>query len=264
MVFFCPNSLESAFESEKISPLQNAAGAFPFSLYANSLGAISDPTIISNNQSLFSAGSHHRKFGLKSLTQSCFVIGGTFHQYGVGLGLSRFGNPNYSETQVSILGGKNYKELVQIGISLNMYQLSITNYGQAVAIGSRVTIRYAMGSNVELIISLLNVNRPVLGQSREKLPQVISTGFLAKPHDQIRGQVSLVQDTEFPISVRLGLIYQPFNQIAIAVGKVHQPNIFTTGGYIHWKNFRIEIGYLSHANLGLSTYQTGISYTRIP
>ena len=264
LVFFYPKQLYGAFESESLSPLQNAAGSIPFSIHPNSLGALSDPTIISVNRSPFGAGSLNRKFGLKSLTESLFVVGGNFQDFGVGLGVSRFGNPNYQETLVSILGTKNYKELVQLGISLNMYQLRISNYGQAWAIGSRISIRYTMGAKVETMMSYLNANRPVIGQSKEKLPQVISAGILVRPSEKITGQASLVQDTEFPISVRFGMIYKLIDQMDIAIGKIQQPNIFTTGGCINWKNFRIEFSYLFYADLGFITYQTGINYTHIP
>ena len=65
-----------------------------------------------------------------------------------------------------------------------------------------------------------------------------------------------LQEEDFPIEL--------LDQIDIAVGKVQQPNIFTTGGCINWKEFRIEFSCLSYANLGFITYQTGISYTHIP
>tara|TARA_B100000953_G_scaffold178460_1_gene146997 strand:+ start:366 stop:1160 length:795 start_codon:yes stop_codon:yes gene_type:complete len=264
VVFFCSNKVYGAFDSESLSSFQNAAGAFPFSIYPNSLGALSDPTILFINRSPFGAGSINRKFGLRSLMESLFVVGGNFRNLGLGLGLSRFGNSTYQETQISILGAKSYKELVQLGISLNMYQLSISHYGQAQTIGSKVSVRYAMGTHVETMISLLNVNRPVIGQSKEKLPQIISAGILVRPNDKIIGQASFVQDTEFPISVRFGMIYKLLDQIDIAVGKIQQPNIFTTGGCINWKEFRIEFSCLSYTNLGFITYQTGISYTHIP
>ena len=239
-------------------------GHFHFLFTPNSLGALSDPTILLINRSPFGAGSINRKFGLRSLMESLFVVGGNFRNLGLGLGLSRFGNSSYQETQISILGAKSYKELVQLGISLNMYQLSISNYGQAEAIGSKVSVRYAMGTHVETMMSFLNVNGPVIGQSNEKLPQIISAGLLVRPNEKIIGQASFVQDTEFPISVRFGMVYKLLDQIDIAVGKVQQPNIFTTGACINWKEFRIEFSCLSYANLGFITYQTGISYTHIP
>ncbi|MEO2185480.1 MAG: hypothetical protein ABGX30_02790, partial [bacterium] len=62
MVFFCSNKVYGAFDSESLSSFQNAAGAFPFSIYPNSLGALSDPTILLINRSPFGAGSINRKF----------------------------------------------------------------------------------------------------------------------------------------------------------------------------------------------------------
>ena len=76
MVFFCSNKVYGAFDSESLSSFQNAVGAFPFSIYPNSLGALSDPTILLINRSPFGAGSINRKFGLRSLMESLFVVGG--------------------------------------------------------------------------------------------------------------------------------------------------------------------------------------------
>ena len=43
VVFFCSNKVYGAFDSEILSSFQNAAKEFPFSIYPNSLGALSDP-----------------------------------------------------------------------------------------------------------------------------------------------------------------------------------------------------------------------------
>ena len=95
VVFFCSNKVYGAFDSESLSSFQNAVGAFPFSIYSNSLGALSDPTILFINRSPFGAGSINRKFGLKPIMESLFIVGGNFRNLGLGLGLSRFGNASY-------------------------------------------------------------------------------------------------------------------------------------------------------------------------
>ena len=76
----------------------------PFSIYPNSLGALSDPTVLLINRSPFGAGSINRKFGLRSLMESLFVVVGNFRKLCLGFGLFRFGNLIYQETQISILG----------------------------------------------------------------------------------------------------------------------------------------------------------------
>ena len=49
MVFFYPKPTAAAFESEILSPFQNAAGAMPFAIYPNSVGPLSDPSILTGN-----------------------------------------------------------------------------------------------------------------------------------------------------------------------------------------------------------------------
>ena len=82
VVFLYPNSLFSAFETITLSPLQNAAGAVPFGIYDNSIGALLDPTSLVDSQPLFCAGSMNRKFGMKDLSETSFIIGGHFRKYG--------------------------------------------------------------------------------------------------------------------------------------------------------------------------------------
>ena len=81
MVFFYPEPTAAAFESEILSPFQNAAGAMPFAIYPNSVGPLSDPSILTGNQSLFWAAIQNQKFGMKSLSESFGVIGLAFKKY---------------------------------------------------------------------------------------------------------------------------------------------------------------------------------------
>ena len=82
VVFLYPNSLFSAFETITLSPLQNVAGAVPFGIYDNSIGALLDPTSLVDSQPLFCAGSMNRKFGMKDLSETSLIIGGHFRKYG--------------------------------------------------------------------------------------------------------------------------------------------------------------------------------------
>ncbi len=263
LTLFPPNYLYAAFDSNILSPIQNAAGAFPFSVYGNSLSSISDPSNLTSTQPLFGAGAISRKFGLRDLTESIIFVGSHYKDLGIGLGLAKFGNETYKETTLSISATNNIKDLLMVGLSFQFYQLNILNYGQDNSFGFKLSARYKMNAKLEALMSILNAHGPVIGQSKENLPQVISGGLLMKPSPKITGQVSFSHDTDFPISTRFGVIWEPVNHFHIAIGKVNQPNIFTTGGMFTFKNFRIEIGYLSYANLGLVTYQTGISYTRL-
>jgi hypothetical protein len=264
LVLFCPKSVWGSFESENYSPLQNAAGAAPFSLVPNSLGIISDPTGLTRNQRLFFAGSQHNKFGLKSLKESLFVVGGSFRGFGLGLGISNFGNPTYQELLITAMGTKQIKDGLKIAISYNLYQLNIKNYGQDLSHGLGFIMRFNMNPFVESMVSLLNVNRPTIGKTKEKLPQTIMAGLLLKPSEKILAQVSLVQDTEFPVSIRFGIIMKLMDEFGIAFGRVHQPNAFTAGAFINFKNIKLELACLSYVDLGFITYQTGISFSRNP
>ena len=83
VVFLYPDRLFSTFETIILLLLQNAAGAVPFGIYDNSIGALlSDPTSLVDSQPLFCAGSMNQKFGMKDLSETSFIIGGHFRKYG--------------------------------------------------------------------------------------------------------------------------------------------------------------------------------------
>jgi len=67
MTLFPPNYLFAAFDSNILSPIQNAAGAFPFSVYRNSLSSISDPSNLTSAQPLFGAGIGYKPSSLSTI-----------------------------------------------------------------------------------------------------------------------------------------------------------------------------------------------------
>ena len=58
-----------------------------------------------------------------------------------------------------------------------VYNLAIKEYGAASTIGTRLSLRYQMNASLQSVFSLLNVNHPQIGKSKEPLPQVISGGY---------------------------------------------------------------------------------------
>ena len=145
-----------------------------------------------------------------------------------------------------------------------VYYIAITEYVAASTIGTRLSLRDQVNASLQSVFSLLNANQPQIGKSKESLPQVISGGILLSPTESVHGHLSILHDISYPISIRLGISWQPINEIGFAVGKTTDPDIFTAGGFIKWKYFQFEFGCLSYANVGFVTYQAGFSIFRLP
>ena len=239
-------------------------GGCPFSFFPNTTSILTDPTLLSDQKSIFGSGSFSNKFGINDLYESSFITGTRFKKYGVGLGFTRFGNFIYKESQVAVLSSRRIRDNIIFGGGIMVYNIAIKEYGAASTIGTRLSLRYQMNASLQSVFSLLNANQPQIGKSKEPLPQVISGGILLSPTKSVHGQLLILHDISYPISIRLGISWQPINEIGFAVGKTTDPDIFTAGGFIKWKYFQFEFGCLSYTNVGFVTYQVGFSIFRLP
>ena len=84
--------------------------------------------------------------------------------------------------------------------------LAIKEYDAASTIGTRLSLRYQMNPYLQSVFSLLNVNQPQIGKSKEPLPQVISGGILLSPKESVNGQLLILHDISYPINIRLGIV----------------------------------------------------------
>lgn len=264
MVFFYAELCLGAFESKNPSPIHSAMGAVPFSVIQSSTGLLNDPTILSPNSPFRFSGSQTNLFGIKELQEFSFSMGGVVKNRPLGISVASFGNSIYSETTINWFTSKQISPAIRLGMSLNIYQLQISSYGMANAIGGKVSLRATLNPIMESIISMTNINNPTLGEIKEPLPQEISGGIIIRPNPNVIGQISFKQDLEYDISPRFGLLVKPHNQVGLAFGNVHNPSITTGGFFIDFNSFKIEFGCLSYAELGLITYQTGVSYSIRP
>jgi len=239
-------------------------GDVPFSIILSSTGIITDPTALSKQSPIGFAGSHYNLFGINGLKEFSFSLGGAYQNKPVGIAVSSFGMKLYQETIIKWMTSYQWSPIVRFGFALNVYQLNITGYGQATALGGRISLRATLNPKVEMVCSILNPNQPKIGSINEALPQEFSGGFILRPHPMVIGQISFKQDLDFEISPRFGVLIQPRDNIGIAIGNVTNPDILTGGFILIYNSIKIEIGCLSYGELGLVTYQTGFSYTFLP
>jgi hypothetical protein len=114
----------------------------------NILGSIMDPASLAMGSKIRFAGQTGRKFNLKPLSHHNFVgeIPSRFGNFA--LGIQTFGIKQYKESTVSLAYGRRIKQRLRGGVTVNMYSLSIPNYGSATTMGISLAWQVNLNNNI--------------------------------------------------------------------------------------------------------------------
>jgi hypothetical protein len=153
---------------------------------------------------------------------------------------------------------KAFKTRFSIGVNFILYQLKIDNYGAAYAPGLSASMRYNINDNWDWVTTIRNINAPKIGDIKEKLPQVVTTGFVVKMHEIITFATEWEQDLEYDGAVKFGISVEPIKHLGISVGYISDPGQLTAGLSIKLNKIYFEYGTITYNDLGLFTHQLGI------
>jgi hypothetical protein len=252
LIFFGPAFLYAAFENIEVGAqplaLGNACTALvesPFALYYN-------PANIHHISSFQFAFSYQNYYGIPEINQLNLIANGHIKEWPLSLGVNRFGNNLYQELQLTI--GSSYKLINQasIGLSIQYYYLQITNYGQSSTWGVNLGFQYNLVKNLDMGIQVSNINQPVLGKAKEKLPQCFSMGFCYRPLSTLSLLMEFFRDVSFDQDYRAGIEYNLSKNFVLRMGIIDQYNTYNLGFGIILKNLVIGYALLNHQVLGVS------------
>jgi hypothetical protein len=97
-----------------------------------------------------------------------------------------------------------------------------------------------------------NINAPSIGQAKEKLPQVYSSGLSYSPIDGLLLGVDAVKDVRYPTLIRGGIEYKVVDAASLRAGVGSNPTKFSSGLGIHYSLVRFDYAMTTHPDLGLS------------
>lgn len=242
----------SAFE-------QNEAGAKPYALGGafvaladNAWAVFYNPAgiarLVHNEVSVFYLP---QQFGLKELSTT--VIAGNYNSNvgTFGFGVRRFGFSLYKEITATIAYASMFLG-VYAGANLNYYSLTISNYGNDVAIGMDAGILFPLVKDFDFGISVKNLNMPTIGKRREKLPQIFSTGINYSPVENLVVAADYRKEIGFEGSPRFGVEYKVFEFASLRAGAANNPPTYTAGIGVEYKFIQIDYSFFTHQELGMS------------
>jgi len=223
----------------------------PFALF-NNIGAVAE---IENTTLM--VGLENR-FGIAELNE--MAIGGVFPLFGgvTGFSVSRFGTDFFSEQKLGI-GYSNKFGLASLGLKIN-YQSVLA---EGFETGRALVVEF--GGRAEIIPQLFigahiyNLNRASLSNTEDELPTVLNLGISYQPHDKLNVNLQAEKDVDLNPTLKTGLEYFFFEQIAFRAGINTQPlkNFFGMGLYM--TNFQIDYAVSLHQPLG-AEHQLSLNY----
>lgn len=191
-------------------------------------------------------------FGLKELSLSSAVLAIPTALGSFGISGTRFGFELYREVSGTFSYAKTHRNIFSFGINVTYNSLTIKNYGTTSAIGVDIGFLASVTEALHWGFFAANVNAPTIGQAKEKLPQVYSTGLGYSPLRGVLIGVDLVKDVRYPAILKGGLEYRLMDVLSLRTGVGSNPTKFSSGVGAHYSFVQFDYAVTSHQELGLS------------
>jgi len=248
-----------AFQEGMLGPMVVGMGGSSVAVSGSDWGTITNPSLLSEigHGSLSIAFSPHR-FGLTELATGAMLHvhstpWGTF-----GAMISSTGFNLYREIVVGLGGGWRIAEGFHAGLSVRYFHLAIEGHGTDQTVGIQVAFLVNLDPKLNLGFSAGNVNSPVIGEAKERIPQVYRTGISYKPITDVEVALDIVKDVLHPLELRAGFQYRPLTVLVLRGGTGVEPSQFSGGIGLELSSLGFDYAFTHHSVLGI-THQLALN-----
>lgn len=252
------NMLFGAFEIYPTSTANLALGRINMNYRGNILDILNEPSSIIAFNMKGGEVIWNRPFQINELQQTALASAFIYKNWGFGISASTFGNKIYNESMLALSVARSFKTRLSLGVNITLYQLKITDYGTAHALGLSASMRYNINDNWNWVTTIRNINSPKIGAAKDELPQIVTTGFVGTVHEILTIATEWEQDLEYKGAIKFGIMVKPLKQLLFSVGYVSNPGQLTAGLSININKIYFEYGTIAYNDLGLFTHQLGI------
>ncbi len=246
------SGLQAAFEPKGFGASYLALGgagraraAAPFSVFLNPAALQAD--------TLLQLNLYYRNFyGLKELNQLAFEAQTRIQDIPLSVGLSRYGNALYAESELRLAAAYTLFQGLSAGLSVNGYFVSLSGYGNSATAGLSAALRYRIFSNLDIAFVINNLNEPVLGAAKEPVPMQTALSVALRPEAHTELFIDLVQEEGVSADWRLGLAFRPVQWLQLLAGFKNSVHAVSAGMSIFKGTLRMDYGLEYHLELGVS------------
>ncbi len=213
------------------------------------------PFAVFNNAAALSAFPHvdlyYRNFyGIKDLNQITLASSFKLQSLPLGIGITRFGNELYTETEWRIAFSYEPFTPIRFGLSFNGYQLAIENYGHASAFGFDIAAAYNVHPRLRIAFVASNLNEPSMGNGGITIWPALTGGLAYTPLEEVELVIDVVRQEPFDFDYRLGLSYHVIEWLSLSAGLRQLTDQFSFGLQIRRGSYRLAYGFEYHMMLG--------------
>jgi hypothetical protein len=250
-----PAPVRSAFE-------RHAEGARPAALGEAVVASSGDPwatflnpaVLATIRQRTFGVSLVPQRFGLPELGRATFIGIQPLVWGGISIGGTKSGFELYHEAAVRGACALRLLERFQFGIAITWYHLAIAGYGSAWTLGVDAGLRVVLSDRLTYAVAMSNVNAPVIGSAREKLPQGFFTGLTFIPVKGVQLNLDIAKDVRYPPTVKLGMECVLLDALALRCGTSTDPSIIAFGVGVSASFFTIDYAMDYHSVLGATHF----------
>jgi len=197
-----------------------------------------------------------RLYGLKELRHNGLCSGFNIQNLTIMTGIQTFGNTKYKENVFCLGLSKNFFSSVYLGAAVRYGMLKIKGYGQDGSMMTDLGGLVVFSDKVNWGWAIRNAFYAQIGQSGEKIPQIMITGFKISPVRHLNLNIDLYKETRFPVDYRCGIEGNILKNFVIRTGIGTAPSRFSAGFSIIINYFSIDYAFNTHPYLELSHFFT--------
>ncbi|PIZ69638.1 MAG: hypothetical protein COY19_01545 [Candidatus Marinimicrobia bacterium CG_4_10_14_0_2_um_filter_48_9] len=158
-----------------------------------------------------------------------------------------YGDEVYGEYAVSVASGHQLYSTVDLGIALELRNLSIQNYGNYTGGGLTIGAVFRMTQALALGISWQNVvQKPLVSKVPE--PELFCVG-LKYSNEVLDFMAGMEKDAQLPINLQIGALSTWSDWWRIAVGYESAANSYAIGTTILWSHWEMSYAWQWRAQL---------------
>jgi hypothetical protein len=259
LVLFQIHTIEAAFEDIPSGGRPLGLGSAYVAVAEGSEALMDNPAGLSQNKHASLCLFLSRPFGLKELTYETITITLPTRFGNWGFGFQNYGNPLYREKIVMMGWAHHYCQKIFLGIGFRMAQLHIEKYGSDHTFILDAGCLVKLSRQLQWGASVFNLFQSRIGKNREPLPQIMKTGLCYKPFDGVTIAFQLDKDVHYPLEIRGGIEICPLSPLLLRFGFGREPDLFSAGFGLIWKNCTFDYAFTMHPILGV-THQGSISF----
>lgn len=252
----CFAGFEQKDQGARSAGLADAVVARGFSswcLFSNPAGlaTLSAPEL---NVSVF------RPFGLKELQTASTVIGFKIDESAIGFGAVNSGFSPYTENQFSAGFAYPLTENLNGGLTLNLLQVSIEEYGSASALTVDGGLLFYPFEGIQAGFSVFNLGKASIGKSADVLPSGWRSGLSAWIENRLQVSYEWYQQSGYEPDFRFGLEFPVHEYVTLRTGLSSEPYQISLGTGFSFFNVNLDYAWKNHPDLGM-THQVTVGYS---